>query len=1272
MRIRTLEFLRAGQWTNLPPIVLGPRLTVILGDNEAGKSTAMRAVEAMLFGTSRALVAPLREASFRAAAQIESRDGVEVRIERGDGRLQMSPVDKPLGDLLAAGRHARFRDIFRLGHAEISADASLLADRNELGAVLFAATSGGGAAALGKAEHALAAAVSAQDSKAKGADGLTKRGEQYRALRAALEAQSRFAGRDDAELKFDLAETAVKQASSSLHDARESVRRIDSLRAGLEDHHKLSGNEKALDVLLSEGEPASESLLLAVGRQRDRLPDAERAQREATEETADASASLKAHPAVSPIATFAGEIDQCLLQSRATDAHREEREKSQMLRASAIGKLGELLGELGGQVGDVDPVVRAVALTVASPTRRALRHALDALNGAIDEHVRAESEFEAAQRKLLRAQEDMGRLPAPSGDKLDQARKLLAKAVESQTAVVTARAAAAAALADGRSLAVSLGLGHCTPEQLAVLPVPHAPTADTAFRSLEVAEQALVRRGSDNEEATKRVEQAAQAHVSAKADIGALAGRELLDGARADRQRVWEGLKSVWSPRLAADAADRLPGLAEVFEHSGRHADVVADQRFEASSELAHLDELAKAERERREELAPIGRALADAEHQLLRAHAQWRSLWPFLPTPPDGHGAWLVQHGQLVQHLRSADGHALAAQAQEAVLLSRDAALRDLLAVEVEPLRLFKSYDALEVELDIEFRARKQQRDEIGTATGRVGLADEEASDRRDTVDGKSRALQKAQSTWAEAALAIPEGIAHDPVAAESWLAAQDGLARMSGEIRVASQDIATRDEAIAGFEAGACDLIARVLASDPTIAIVEGLSASDAVRVLASAAGLARDAQSHRDKCQADLTRCELRQEAANTRQLERKAAIAVEWERTGLGGEWSDERIAYETERSRRLTELKAAVAGSRDVLRAKWTMGLDLALVEIAGRSDETLAADAQALRAQATELDQRHADAIATMTDRRRERDVLDLGGDAEALPQQVAQAASRVLESAEDLLRARLATWLLKQAQARALGRARPLFEAASANFKALTAGAYDSLVISHEGRAPELLAIDADGAEKTTKALSDGTRDQIWLSLRLAVVCEAARQTPLPLLLDDVFVHFDDARTSAALSLLAGLSEQVQVILFTHHDHVLDLARAVLSPEVLTEVVLSRPEADETRVRTLPLVRDRYARPAAPALTMDEETPSRTRAARGTEADVDVETLTSRIVDILRIAARPLLRNEVQLQLGEDLDVAVWKLVIEPLKERGTVEQVGAAKGTRYRWTGA
>lgn len=60
----------------------------------------------------------------------------------------------------------------------------------------------------------------------------------------------------------------------------------------------------------------------------------------------------------------------------------------------------------------------------------------------------------------------------------------------------------------------------------------------------------------------------------------------------------------------------------------------------------------------------------------------------------------------------------------------------------------------------------------------------------------------------------------------------------------------------------------------------------------------------------------------------------------------------------------------------------------------------------------------------------------------------------------------------------------------------------------------------------------SDGTIDQLYLSLRLAV---AEELTPdVPLVLDDALVRFDDQRMAAALKILRSLSENKQVICFT------------------------------------------------------------------------------------------------------------------------------------------
>ena len=60
----------------------------------------------------------------------------------------------------------------------------------------------------------------------------------------------------------------------------------------------------------------------------------------------------------------------------------------------------------------------------------------------------------------------------------------------------------------------------------------------------------------------------------------------------------------------------------------------------------------------------------------------------------------------------------------------------------------------------------------------------------------------------------------------------------------------------------------------------------------------------------------------------------------------------------------------------------------------------------------------------------------------------------------------------------------------------------------------------------------SEGTTDQLYLALRLAVSQELTPAAPF--ILDDALVRFDDARLSQALSILDETARDHQVILFT------------------------------------------------------------------------------------------------------------------------------------------
>lgn len=187
-----------------------------------------------------------------------------------------------------------------------------------------------------------------------------------------------------------------------------------------------------------------------------------------------------------------------------------------------------------------------------------------------------------------------------------------------------------------------------------------------------------------------------------------------------------------------------------------------------------------------------------------------------------------------------------------------------------------------------------------------------------------------------------------------------------------------------------------------------------------------------------------------------------------------------------------------------------------------------------------------------------------------AIDQRLAQLGEGAAKAAEELeselatlqasvrryLRLKLATSVLETEieryrdanQGPVLGRARELFPV-------LTLGNYSGLAVGFGADdAPILLCTTADGREVAIDGLSDGTRDQLYLSLRLATLAQYFRTNPkMPWVLDDVLVHFDDARAGAALSVLAEFARDSQVLFFTHHARIVELAKQRLGPELVS-----------------------------------------------------------------------------------------------------------------------
>ena len=152
-------------------------------------------------------------------------------------------------------------------------------------------------------------------------------------------------------------------------------------------------------------------------------------------------------------------------------------------------------------------------------------------------------------------------------------------------------------------------------------------------------------------------------------------------------------------------------------------------------------------------------------------------------------------------------------------------------------------------------------------------------------------------------------------------------------------------------------------------------------------------------------------------------------------------------------------------------------------------------------------------------------------GDAEDLQLQLDQVNTRIKKLEDTYAALTIAMDTLTQAKLELQRRFAPrIANRAKELMAAMTGGRYDRLTLAED------LSLQAGAAQEDTlhEVLwrSDGTIDQLYLALRLAVAEELTPEAPL--ILDDALVRFDDDRMQAALNILGEAAKNKQVILFS------------------------------------------------------------------------------------------------------------------------------------------
>ncbi|MBF0411448.1 MAG: AAA family ATPase [Desulfamplus sp.] len=250
-----------------------------------------------------------------------------------------------------------------------------------------------------------------------------------------------------------------------------------------------------------------------------------------------------------------------------------------------------------------------------------------------------------------------------------------------------------------------------------------------------------------------------------------------------------------------------------------------------------------------------------------------------------------------------------------------------------------------------------------------------------------------------------------------------------------------------------------------------------------------------------------------------------------------------------------QIQTRIATLRDTLSAL-ARGevVDQFISRIKAEDSETLSLRKNALNSLKHEKEGELQNLNDTLYSLKERKKSLEDAGDAASNYRQQAESYAAVLkEDAARFVRLRLAAHFLQtQIERFRKENQGPLLEKSGQIFKSITRGAFAGLGAQFNADdTPVLVGLRSDQSYVPIGGMSDGTRDQLYLALRIAAIDRYLEQhEPMPLILDDLLITFDDERATAIIPQLAELAQRTQIFLFTHHCHLIELCRTTLGKD--------------------------------------------------------------------------------------------------------------------------
>lgn len=1155
MRIRELKLIRYGKFTDRSlSLPLKERdIHLIVGPNEAGKSTVRTAIGDWLFGipmrTPLAFLHPMPE--LRIGGVIERRGTGSQTAEwlafdrtKGnkstlrtpdDGALQEGVLQSWLGSLQAPA----FNRMYALDHTTlVEGGAGILSASDDIGRMLFQSASG--VEHLGDALQKLQAEADALWAPRKsGSRAYYQALEAYEAAHADFK-RATLRTKDWKAQSDALTATEAKLADARARDIdlRQQVSRLERIRRVRPLLLVLDAARAQRTELLAPGdiplleESAAEVFVRAT--QDIALADADIARLK--RDVLETQSSLQATTVDKDILALREDITELNERRLQFRAHRTDMVKrAEEIRLEWI-RVQELARSLGWPAESEDAVRQRLPATplrarLASLIRDRAAFALDLKNARTSLSDRQEQIQEAESALLELA---AGAVDPDLGLAVDQALKL----GDHEKVMADLKDELDGLTHDIEDALAGLGTWSRPLESLRAMLVPdtaHIQSLIDQHRA-DAAEDKTYRDARD-----AKVKEVAQLELELQQfvrNFQPVSREQVLDARRA-RDLSWHEIK-----RAPQSLLDR----AEGFEAQIKQADTLADDRLDRAQYEADRQSKTDALEHKRREREDLEHRIETVKTRMVERISQWDALATAcgLPSLPlEMALSWLQSRQDVLDLVRERSSADRRRSAQEAAA----AQIRDLLWS-----RLGRATAEAPVpELSACLREARTLITQADQAQGQRKTLEQQVREGHRSLSKLQEALDSAQrewdtwmQSWQAAAQSVGYG-ADTPISqVEAELELMQEVERLLDRIRsIRSERIETMQADLDGLAATAAGLTSRI-ASD-----LAGQAPEDIALELARRLDLAQKAEAattdllgRLERSQTGLVEAQKRLQEVHARLAPLMAAAGAD-DAKGLGRaiERSDERRAVEAK----------ILTAEQDLTQAADGLLLD----ELRGESE---AIGADELKAQLDRLTADSRDVVEQIASLSNEfgaqktafdaQDGADLAARAEAQRQ---EALAAMTDSAEQYLRlqtaARLLKWSIEKFRETKQG---PMLSKASAIFNGLTMDSFGKLLVDSEGDTPRLFGIRPSGEQVDVTGMSEGSRDQLYLALRLAALeLQVEQGFSMPLIADDLFINFDDRRTAAGLKVLGDLSRSMQVVYLTHHDHLVPLAKEVLGADL-------------------------------------------------------------------------------------------------------------------------